>query len=113
MIPFLRSMSGRVFLILLVGILTSASLTWSLAFGERQRAIGQFRDFRAVEQAEQFVATLDAIPTSGRPAFLATSRRFGLKVEFAETIEPEMHARKNRTTFATALSERLGPDYRL
>ena len=38
---FPGSMTGRIFLILLLGILASIALTFWLAFGERQRAIGQ------------------------------------------------------------------------
>jgi signal transduction histidine kinase len=112
-IAFFRSMSGRVFLVLLVGILTSASLTWWLAIGERQRTIGQFREARALEQAEQFIATLEAIPASGRPAFLATTRRFGLRLEMMQASEPEQQSSERRTNFSDALSERLGPGYRV
>lgn len=114
MIAFFRSMSGRVFLILLLGILASAALTWWLAFGERQRTIGQFREARAVEQAEQFILTLDAIPAAGRSAFLATARRFGLRAELAPaaavgaqpTVGPG-----NPGNLAGPLGERLGDEY--
>lgn len=106
-------MAGRVFLILLLGILASASLTWWLAVGERQRAIGQFREARAIEQAEQFIVTLDTIPAVDRPAFLATTRRFGLRMELMQAIEPERQFVEKRTKFSEALSERLGPDYRV
>lgn len=69
MMRFFRSMAGRVFLILLSGILASAALTWWLAFSERQRAITQLREARAIEQAEQFVRTLDEIPARGKAGF--------------------------------------------
>jgi signal transduction histidine kinase len=110
---FFRSMSGRVFLVLLLGILASASLTWWLAVGERQRTIGQFREARALEQAEQFIMTLDAIPASDRPTFLATTRRFGMRLELVQEIEPEQQTNGKRTKFADALSERLGQGYRV
>ena len=111
MTAFFRSMSGRVFLVLLVGILASVSLTWWLAIGERQRTIGQFREARAIEQAEQFIVTLDAIPAADRPAFLATTRRFGLRLELMRAMEPEQQPIEKSTKFSDALSERLGPDY--
>ena len=113
MTNFFRSMGGRVFLILVLGIVASASLTWWLAFGERQRTIGQFREARATEQAEQFILTLDAIPAAGRPAFLSTARRFGLKGELVKESGMETQATKSQSGIARILSERLGKDFRL
>lgn len=110
---FFQSMAGRVFLILLVGILASASLTWWLASSERQRAIGQLRENRSLEQAEQFIATLDAIPAAGRPAFLATARRFGLKVDHAQPPAATEPATGPASSFVTALQERLGTEFQL
>jgi signal transduction histidine kinase len=108
---FFQSMSGRVFLVLLLGILGSASLTWWLAIGERQRTIGQFREARALEQAEQVIITLDAIPASERRTFLATTRRFGMRLELVQALDPGQQSAEKRAKFADALSERLGPDY--
>lgn len=113
MIRFFRSMAGRVFLVLALGIVASASLTWWFAFGERQRAIGQFRESRALEQVEQFIATLDAIPAEGRPAFMATSRRFGLRGEAAAQSEPGLSASIKQTDFVQALHERIGKDFEM
>jgi signal transduction histidine kinase len=110
-IAFFRSMSGRVFLVLLVGILASASLTWSLAVGERQRAIGQIREARTIEQAEQMILMLDALPASGRPAFLTTTRRFGLRVELMPADRPQPKVSGRHSKFADALNERLGAEY--
>lgn len=107
---FPGSMTGRIFLILLLGILASIALTFWLAFGERQRAIGQFRDFHALERTEQLVLALDALPAAKRAAFLATAKRIGLRVESAPDGVPD-NAR--RSAFAAALGERLGPDYRV
>ena len=105
---FPASMTGRIFLILLLGILASIALTFWLAFGERQRAIGQFRDFHVLERTEQLVLALDALPAAKRAAFLATAKRIGLQVESAPDGVPD-NAR--RSAFAAALAERLGPDY--
>ncbi|MDQ9169357.1 ATP-binding protein [Oxalobacteraceae bacterium R-40] len=112
MMKFFRSMAGRVFLILLCGIVVSVSLTWWLAIGERQRAITQLREARAVEQAEQFIRTLDEIPQEERHGFLRSTRRFGLGVELLnegdskEGVAPEDGLGK-------VLSERLGNAYRV
>lgn len=135
MSAFFRSMSGRVFMILLLGILGAASLTYWLAFGERQRTMLQFRDARVVEQAEQFILTLDAIPAAGRQAFLATAKRFGLAAEllddsgFSAPLRPADKTEEDSDSLpgpppapplvdelahgnlANALNERLGSDY--
>jgi signal transduction histidine kinase len=112
MTAFLRSMSGRVFLILLVGIVASASLTWWLASGERKQAIGQFHEARVIEQSEQYILTLDAIPATSRSTYLATSRRFGLlRADLAQNSAES--AVQNQSGLARALSDRLGPDYKI
>jgi signal transduction histidine kinase len=112
MTAFLRSMSGRVFLILLVGIVASASLTWWLASGERKQAIGQFHEARVIEQSEQYILTLDAIPATSRSTYLATSRRSGLiTAELAQN--PGEAAAQNPSGLARALSDRLGSDYKI
>ncbi|MES2536496.1 MAG: ATP-binding protein [Pseudomonadota bacterium] len=113
MSSFFRSMSGRVFLILLLGIVASVALTWWFAFGERQRAISQYREAHAVERAEQLILTLDTIPAADRDAFLASSRRFGLRIEPALPASPQAQDPGKQTRFSSALGERLGPDYPL
>ena len=110
MMTFLRSMAGRVFLILLVGIVGSAMLTLWLAFGERQRTIRQFGDMHAVERAEELVVALDAMPATGRQPFLALANRFGLRLQVLSAPQPQTAA---PSRFAAALGERLGKDYRI
>ncbi|MBI1889388.1 MAG: HAMP domain-containing protein [Burkholderiales bacterium] len=106
-------MGGRVFLILVLGVAAATFLTWWLAFGERQRMIGQFRENRALEQAEQFILTLDAIPPAGRQVFMATARRFGLKGELENETSAPAGAVQAETPFMQALGERLGKDFQL
>ncbi|MFC3107574.1 ATP-binding protein [Undibacterium arcticum] len=110
MMTFLRSMAGRVFLILLVGIVVSATLTLWLAFGERQRTISQFRDLHAVERAEELIVALDAMPATGRQPFLNIAKRFGLRLQMVSAPQPEAAA---PSRFALALGERMGKDYRI
>jgi signal transduction histidine kinase len=110
---FLKSMAGRIFLILLAGILASVALTWWLASTERQRTISQFRETRALEQAEQFILTLDAIPGPGRDAFLATARRFGLKGEALRSAQQDGQDAATDSGFTKTLRERLDSNFRL
>jgi signal transduction histidine kinase len=108
---FFQSMTGRVFAILVVGVLASASLTWWLANNERQRAITQLREVRVVDQAEQFLSTLDAIPAAGRPAFIQTSMRFGVKAQALKVLPASDQTALPESGFAKALHDRLGKDF--
>lgn len=111
MMVFFRSMAGRVFLILVCGIITSAALTWWFAFGERQRALAQLREARTVEQAEQFIRTLDDIPPEERQAFLRSTRRFGLRVQLLDKQDPNSTAFAPDKGLGKALGEQLGNEY--
>lgn len=102
------SMSGRVFAILLLGIVCSAMLTWWLAFGERQRTISQFRDSHAVERAEQLVLAMDALPAANRDSFLQMVPRLGLRVTSLPTQSADPVP---SSAYAIALSERLGKTF--
>jgi signal transduction histidine kinase len=109
--PFWRSMSSRVFLLLLVGVIVSVLMTWWLAQSERQRVLGQFREIHLVERAEHFILALESIPAAGRSHFLAMANRHGMRLEpwhqtSAASLVPE-------SSFAKALSMRLGPAYAL
>jgi signal transduction histidine kinase len=107
---FFNSMTGRVFLILLCGILAAIALTFWLSVSERQRTIGQFRDVHQVERAEQLTLALDALPAANRQAFLGTARRIGLQVESAHS---GLREQPIPSAFAAALGARLGADFRV
>ncbi len=102
---FIGSMTGRVFLTLLLGILATAALSWLLAMGEQQRALELYRDFHALERAEQLINTADIVPAASRPAYLAVANRPGIRIESASEAVP---AAPNLTEFAQALATRLG-----
>lgn len=106
----LASMWGRVFAILLLGVLSATALTGWLAFGERQKTISQFRDSHAVERAEQLVLALDALPAANRATFLAIAPRLGLKVS---TLPAATTDQGPGSEYAAALSERLGKTFRV
>ncbi len=109
---FLGSMSGRVFLVLLLGMAASAALTQWLAVGERQRAIEQYRDFHALERAEQLILTADVVPAGARPGYLkAAGRGGGIRLEAGA--ETPAAAELAPTEFSTALGLRLGPGFQL
>jgi signal transduction histidine kinase len=102
-LPF-RSLTTRVFLILIAGVVVTTALTVGLAFGERQRMIAQFRDYNAVERVAQFVQSLETVPEELRPAVLRTVSNPGMHAELAsdEDVPKEV-----RSEFASRLQQRL------
>ncbi|WP_373990150.1 ATP-binding protein [Duganella sp. BuS-21] len=107
---FFGSMTGRVFLVLLLGIVASAALTQWLAVNERTRALERYRDFHALERAEQLITTADVMPESARPTFLAVASRGTVRLEMSDTPQAQ---RLSPTEFSTQLQQRLGERYKL
>lgn len=100
-------MVGRVFLLLVGGILASASLTLFLAERDRQEFVTQMRTLHAAERIEQLVRTLDALPATERTPIIGVANRDGLGVE----IKPvEMNNGVADSALAAALRDQLGPD---
>ncbi len=105
---FIGSMTGRVFLTLLVGILVTAGLSQLLALNERQRSLEVYRDFHALERAEQLINAVDITPADGRTAYLAMANRPSIRIEPATEVLP---IAPNLTEFAQSLAGRLGRGY--
>ncbi|HJV50965.1 MAG TPA: ATP-binding protein [Noviherbaspirillum sp.] len=88
-----QSMTSRIVLILVSGVVVSALLSLFLAFGERQRMIGQFRDFHAVERVAQFIQSLETVPPGLRAPYLSAAAGIGIQAELAtpaeETLLPQ------------------------
>ena len=102
---FLGSMTGRGFAVLLLGIIASAALTQWLAVGERTRAFERYRDFHAMERAEQLITTAEALPEPSRATYLRMATRGTILLQrpdqpLADTAGP--------TEFSTRLQARLG-----
>ena len=106
---FFGSMTGRVFIVLLLGMLASAGLTQWLASGERERTIEQYRDFHALERAEQLIISADMVPAASRAAYLKVASRAGIRLDVTE----EGAAVNPPTEFSAALASRLGPAFHL
>ena len=106
---FLGSMTGRVFVTLLLGILITGALTQWLADNERQRVLEHARDQNLIERAEQLIMATEIVPTSARPAYLAVANRPGLSLEVG-TPRP---LAKAASEFAETLAERLGAGYQI
>ena len=107
---FFGSMTGRVFLTLLLGGLASAALTQWLAVGEKQRTLEQYRDFHALERAEQLLMTADVIPAQSRVAYLAVANRPSIRLE---AVRPDLTLAPKPSEFVSALAQRVGAGFEL
>lgn len=105
-----QSMTSRVILVLLAGVIASALITLGLAFDERQRMIGQFRDYHAVERIAQFILSFDTVTPDMRAPFLSAARGVGMRAEAASTGD---EAAATRSELAAMLERRLPDGYRI
>ena len=105
---FFGSMTGRVFLTLLLGTVISAVLTQLLAENERQRVIEAYRDMHALERSEQLITAAETVPASARLAYLAVANRPGILLQ---EITKELPLRPALSEFTAALAARLGKNY--
>lgn len=105
-----QSMTGRVILVLVAGVVVSALITLGLAFNERQRMIGQFRDYHAVERLAQFIQSLDDVETGMRGPFLSAGRGVGVRAEPASESDTPSGSQSD---LAAMLERRLPDGYRI
>lgn len=71
---FLGSMAGRVFLVLLAGIILAVAVTAFLSGLERKRAFAQMSESRVVERVTELVSLLDSVPSGARNDILGDRR---------------------------------------
>jgi signal transduction histidine kinase len=107
---FVGSMTGRVFLALMVGIVASAALTQWLAVNERQRTLERYRNFHALERAEQIIETADVVRPESRAQYLAVSSKSSVKLELSTDGDLTQHP---ATEFTAALAQRLPRDFQV
>ena len=103
-----RSMTSRVFLILIAGVIVTTALTVGLAFEERQRMVRQFRDYHAVERVAQFILSLETVPPELRVPYLNAAFNLGLRAEMAT---PEDVPKGGSSALAERLQSRLTQDH--
>jgi len=75
---FFGSMLGRVFFLMVGGVLASAALTLYFFQGEQQEFLAQLRILRAEERIEQLTLMLDQVPAATRPQVLDAASRNGI-----------------------------------
>lgn len=107
---FFGSMTGRVFIVLLLGMIASAALTQWLSVGERTRAFERYRDFHAMERAEQLITTADALAAASRPTYLRMAERGTINLQ---GLTQARDATGAATEFSAALQQRLAKGVQL
>ena len=103
---FVTSMQGRVFLVIIGGIVASALLTAALADLEGRRTFAQVRAAHTADRVEQLVSALEAVPSEVRPTLAATIGR-GMSAQFAG---PNAPLQENDAELTDALVDELGQD---
>lgn len=106
MSSFLRSMAGRVFALLLVGVAASAALTFALADNERRQTLDRQRTVRSAALVEQLALALEGVPPEARAELLFTAQDAGIA---PASSEPEASAWDPDSQLAAELEDRLGP----
>jgi signal transduction histidine kinase len=101
-------MTGRVFLVLLLGIVASATLTQYLAVNERQRTLERYRDSYALDRAVEMISTVSVVKPEGRATYLKITSQGGLRLEATSDAINTAHP---QTEFSRHLGERLSNDY--
>ncbi len=101
-------MLGRVFVVLVGGVLASAALTLYFAGRERQEFVSQLRMLRAVERIEQLTLMLDEVPAETRPQVLSAASRNGIIARGEAAGEATGKSGEPDAEFADVLRERLG-----
>jgi len=99
-------MQGRVFLVLIGGIVVSVLLTASLADREGRRTFAQVRAAHTADRVEQLVTALEAVPPEVRATLAATLGR-GMTAQFAG---PEAPGQEVDADLTAALAEEFGAD---
>ncbi|MGJ7915892.1 ATP-binding protein [Massilia sp. LXY-6] len=87
---FFGSMTGRVFITLLLGVLLTAALTQLVADAERARVIDEYRDQHSLDRAEQLIMATEIVPESARSAYLEVANRPGMRLEAAGPVLPSL-----------------------
>ena len=105
-----RSLSARIILILVGGILSSTLLTLGLAYSERQSLIREFRQTQVVERVAQFAMSAEKVDPALLPAFLKAGKGIGILAEPAPADAPAM---PDRSELAVQVAERLPEGYRV
>ena len=104
---FFTSMQGRVFFVVIGGIVASALLTAALADLEGRRTFAQVRAAHTADRVEQLVGALEAVSARGTPDAGGDARKGH---DARSSRDPDAGPQEKDTELTDALVEELGPD---
>ena len=107
---FFSSMTGRVFLTLLLGTVFSFILTQLMVEKQQYQIVQEYRDVFALDRSEQLIFSAEVVPVSARPNYLRAANRPGIRLE---EITQELPVAAQQSPFTAALAGRIGKDYHL
>ena len=104
----IKSLSGRVFFVLILGVVTSTCLTLWFALSERQHSLIQSRETHSIERAEQVVLAIDALQADNRATFINLLPRFGIRISLYPDLSTALAV---NSANATTMADKLGADF--
>ncbi len=107
---FFGSMTGRVFLTLLLGTVISAILTELLVEEQQYKIFQDYRDNQALERSEQLIHSAEFVPSPSRAGYLQSANRPGIRLDKAPDAPP---LAATPSKFTAALAARVGQQYQL
>ena len=107
---FFGSMTGRVFVTLLLGTLLSFIMVQMMVERQQYHFMQEVRDGFALDRSEQLIFSAEVVPASARAAYLKAANRPGIRLE--EITQP-LPIAAAQSPFTRALAAKVGPDYQL
>ncbi|MFL6659297.1 MAG: ATP-binding protein [Massilia sp.] len=107
---FFSSMTGRVFLTLLLGTVFSFILAQLMVEKQQYQIMQEYRDVFALDRSEQLIFSAEVVPASARASYLRTANRPGIRLE---EIGQKLPVAAAPSPFTAALGARIGKDYQL
>ena len=101
----IKSLFGRVFLILIIGMLASMGYTLYAALKEREHSLMQSRETALIDRVDQIVTALNSLSSESRSVYLNLLPRYGTRIE----LNPDLrHPLPTKTALAEKIAEKLG-----
>ena len=107
---FFSSMTGRVFLTLLLGTVTSFILAQLMVERQQYQINQEYRDVFAMDRSEQLIFSAEVVPASSRADYLRAANRPGIRLE--EITQP-LPVAARQSAFTAQLAARIGHGYQL
>ncbi len=105
---FIGSMTARIFIILALGTIVSATLVMAFASYERRDLESHMRMVHSAERIEQIILMLNAVPKASRAALTHVAEKSGIKIDLSNSTTLE--GKFPDSEFSGVLRRTLGDD---